>query len=127
MEIIISGSSRVPIYEQIVNQIKGMIAQGSLREGDGLPSVRVLAKELKISALTVKKAYDQLEAEGLLVTVHGKGSYISGEGRSALAEEGRRLVEDMLERAAREGRSQGLGDDELLEMLRLILEDEKCL
>ena len=75
MKIIINHSSMVPIYEQIVDQIKTLIRNGELKENDNLPSVRSLSKELKISALTVKKAYDNLEAEGFTVTVHGKGTY----------------------------------------------------
>ena len=75
MKIIINNSSMTPIYEQVVEQIKAMILSEELEEGDILPSVRSLSKELKISALTVKKAYDNLEAEGFAVTVHGKGTY----------------------------------------------------
>ena len=75
MKLIVNGSSMVPIYEQVMEQIKALILNGSLKENDVLPSVRTLAKELKISALTVKKAYDYLEQEGFTVTVHGKGTY----------------------------------------------------
>ena len=71
MEIIINHTSMQPIYEQIAERIKGMVMEGSLKEGEMLPSVRTMAKELKISALTVKKAYDFLEEEGFVVTVHG--------------------------------------------------------
>lgn len=77
MNIIINGSLMVPIYEQIVDQIKALIRSGELQENDNLPSVRALSKELKISALTVKKAYDALESEGFTVTVHGKGTYVA--------------------------------------------------
>ena len=77
MHIIINNSSMVPIYEQIVNAVKTMILSGELKQGDPLGSIRTLAAELKISALTVKKAYDQLENEGYTVTVHGKGSYVA--------------------------------------------------
>ena len=77
MHIIINTSCMVPIYEQIVDQIKTQIRKGNLKENDILPSVRLLAKELKISALTVKKAYDALEEEGFTVTVHGKGTYVA--------------------------------------------------
>ena len=78
MKIIINNSSVQPIYEQIVNQIKAMITDGTLKIDTMLPSVRSLAKELKISALTVKKAYDTLEQSGFVVTVHGKGSFVAG-------------------------------------------------
>ena len=77
MHIIINNSSMQPIYEQIVSQIKDKIIQGELREEEMLPSVRTFAKELKVSALTVKKAYDALEEEGFVVTVHGKGSFVT--------------------------------------------------
>ena len=78
MKIIINNSLMIPIYEQIVDQIKTLIRKGELKENDNLPSVRALARELKISALTVKKAYDDLEAEGFTVTVHGKGDLCGG-------------------------------------------------
>ncbi len=78
MKIIINTSLMVPIYEQIVDQIKTLIRNGELKENDILPSVRTLSKDLKISALTVKKAYDSLESEGFTVTVHGKGTYVAG-------------------------------------------------
>ncbi len=77
MRIIINHSSMTPIYEQIVEQVKTLIRNEKLKENDNLPSVRSLAKELKISALTVKKAYDNLESEGFTVTVHGKGTYVA--------------------------------------------------
>ena len=77
MQIIINHSSMVPIYEQIIEQVKALILKGELKENTPLPSVRSLSKELKISALTVKKAYDNLEQEGFTVTVHGKGTYIA--------------------------------------------------
>ena len=87
MKIIINHSSMVPIYEQIVDQIKTLIRDGELKENDNLPSVRSLAKELKISALTVKKAYDNLEAEGFTVTIHGKGTYVAAANAELLLEE----------------------------------------
>ena len=77
MKIIINSSSMVPIYEQIVDQVKAQIISGELKEDDNLPSVRTLSKELRISALTVKKAYDSLEQEGFTVTIHGKGTYVA--------------------------------------------------
>ena len=87
MKIIINNSSMVPIYEQIIEQIKAMIINGILKENDILPSVRSLSKELKISALTVKKAYDYLEEEGFTVTVHGKGTYVGAANQEMLKEE----------------------------------------
>ena len=111
-----------PIYEQIMEQIKKQIMQGELQEGDALASVRVLAKDLKVSALTVKKAYDLLEEEGLITTVHGKGSFILGTNPAMLAEQRRREVEIAMEQAVQKGRACGMDDGELLELLELILE-----
>ena len=99
MNLIINNSSQTPIYEQIVDQVKEQIIRGNLKEGNALPSVRAMAKELRISALTVKKAYDALEQEGYVVTVHGKGSYISNIGSNIKLEELRREVEKDFETA----------------------------
>lgn len=98
-KIIINISSLVPIYEQIIDQIKTMIRKGDLKQNDQLPSVRALSKELKISALTVKKAYDELEREGFTVTVHGKGSYVAAANTELMMEEQRKEVEQDLEQA----------------------------
>ena len=123
MHIIISNSSMEPIYEQIVGQVKSMILEGKLQEESMLPSVRSLAKELKISALTVKKAYDCLEQEGFIVTVHGKGSCVAPNNKNLLQEELRKEVEAMLEQAIRAGRSRGMEDGEIREIFQLILEE----
>lgn len=123
MKIIINNTSMQPIYEQIVEQIKHRIVTRELAEGTPLPSVRVLAKELKISALTVKKAYDFLEEEGLIATVHGKGSFILGVNPDLMEEECRKEVEAYMEQAVRKGRSGGMSDEQLKETLALILED----
>ena len=89
----------VPIYEQIIDQIKTMIRKGDLKQNDQLPSVRALSKELKISVLTVKKAYNELEREGFTVTVHGKGSYVTAADTELMMEEQRKEVEQDLEQA----------------------------
>ena len=123
MKIIINSSSMVPIYEQIMDQIKAQITAGDLRENDILPSVRTLAKDLKISALTVKKAYDNLEQEGYTVTVHGKGTYVAAANTERLQEEQRREVESDLEKAVEKGRRCGLKDEEIRELFELIMED----
>lgn len=123
MNIIINHTSMEPIYEQIVRQIRAKIIDRSLKEGEPLPSVRTFSRELKISALTVKKAYDFLEEEGLIVTVHGKGSFVVEANRNLLREERQKEVEADLERAIRKGRSGGLSDEELREMFLCILED----
>ena len=123
MKIIINSSSMVPIYEQIMDQIKAQITAGDLRENDILPSVRTLAKDLKISALTVKKAYDNLELEGYTVTVHGKGTYVTAADAERMLEEQRREVESDLEKAVEKGRRCGLKDEEIRELFDLIMED----
>lgn len=123
MNIIISNSSMQPIYEQIIGQIKVMIMDGRLQEETLLPSVRSLSKDLNISALTVKKAYDSLEEEGFIVTVHGKGSFVAKGNRNLLQEEKRKAVESKLETAIQEGRKCGMKDDEIRELFELILEE----
>lgn len=124
MKLIINNSSMQPIYEQIVSQIKAEIMKGALKEDTALPSVRALARELKVSALTVKKAYDELEAEGFVVIVHGKGSYVSCAGQEIMLEERRKEVESDLEQAIRKGRSCGMSNREITEVFQIILEDQ---
>ncbi|MEG2487843.1 GntR family transcriptional regulator [Anaerorhabdus sp.] len=121
MKIILNNSSMTPIYEQLVDQIKAMIVGDQLKEDDILPSVRTLSKDLKISALTVKKAYDTLEAEGFTVTVHGKGTYVAGNNKELMIEE-RRKVEADLEMAIQKGRRSGMSDQEILQLIDLIME-----
>lgn len=123
MHIIINSSLMVLIYEQIMEQIKTQIRDGSLRENDSLPSVRALSKELKISALTVKKAYDHLESEGFTVTVHGKGTYVAAANPELLLEEQKKEVEADLELAIQKGRRYGLSTEEIRSLFELILED----
>lgn len=123
MNIIISNSSMVPIYEQITGQIKAMIMDGRLLEETPLPSVRSLSGDLKISALTVKKAYDSLEADGFIVTVHGKGSFIARGNQNLLLEEKRKEVEFALEKAIQDGRKCGMNDAEIRELFDLIMDE----
>ena len=123
MRIIINSSSMVPIYEQIVDQIKTLIRNGELKESDNLPSVRVLSKELKISALTVKKAYDSLEEDGFTVTVHGKGTYVTAVNRQLLLEEQKKDLEAELEAAVGKGRRYGISDEDIRILFEMILED----
>ena len=112
----------VPIYEQIVDQIKMLIRNGELKENDNLPSVRTLSKELKISALTVKKAYDNLESEGFTVTVHGKGTYVAATNTELLLEEQKKELEADLEQAIQKGRRCGISDEDIKSLFELILE-----
>lgn len=123
MNIIINNSSMVPIYEQIMDQIKAMIRDGKLRENDILPSVRSLSKELKISALTVKKAYDNLEQEGFTVTVHGKGTYVTAANKNLILEEQKKEIETDLEMAIQKGRRCGLTNEEIRTLFELVLEE----
>ena len=125
MKIIINHSLMVPIYEQIVDQIKTLIHQGALVENDALPSVRALSKELKISALTVKKAYDALEAEGFTHTIHGKGTYVAAVGSELLLEEQQKEVETALEQAIAKARRLGISDSDLRDLFDIILEGLK--
>ena len=122
MNIIINHSSMVPIYEQIVDVVKTQIRKGELKEDENLPSVRMLAKELKISALTVKKAYDALEEEGFAITIHGKGTYITAANTELLLEEQKKEIEVDLEKAVFKARRCGISDEELKNLLELILE-----
>ena len=126
MNLIINHTSMEPIYEQIMAQIKAEVIEGTLTAGDALPSVRALSRELKISALTVKKAYDSLEAEGLVVTVHGKGSFIANTNQELLMEERRKELEKELEAAIRKARAGVLTAKEIRESFEIIMEDEIC-
>ena len=123
MKIIINNTSMVPIYEQIMEQIKAQIISGELKENDILPSVRTMAKELKISALTVKKAYDNLEGEGFTITVHGKGTYVAATNKNLMREEQLKEVEHDLEQAIMKGRRCGLNDEEIRNLFEMIMED----
>ncbi len=122
MRIIINTTSMVPIYEQIMDQIKTLIRKGELQANDGLPSVRTLSKELKISALTVKKAYDNLETEGFTVTVHGKGTYVAAVNAELLLEEQKKELERDLELIIQKGRRCGITDAEMRELFHLFLD-----
>lgn len=122
MRIIINSSSMVPIYEQIVDQVKTLIRNGELKEQEILPSVRTLSKDLKISALTVKKAYDSLEEEGFAVTVHGKGTYVAAVNAQLLLEEQKKELEEDLEMAVQKGRRYGISDEDIRSLFDLILE-----
>ncbi|MCD7950093.1 MAG: GntR family transcriptional regulator [Erysipelotrichaceae bacterium] len=122
MKIIINHSSMVPIYEQIVDQIKKYIRTGELQENDQLPSVRTLSKELKISALTVKKAYDHLEGEGFTITVHGKGTYVNTINQELILEEQKKGLEADLEKVIQKGRRCGISDEDMRSLFELILE-----
>ncbi len=120
MKIIISNSSPDPIYEQIDRQIKAQILGGELGEGDPLPSIRKLAQDLQISVITTKRAYEELEKEGFIDTVEGKGSFVAMQNKELLREKKMKIVEDKLHEAVREARLLGIGLPELKEMLVLL-------
>ena len=124
MHIILNHSSMVPIYEQLMEQIKSDIIQSELKEGEALPSVRTLAGELRISALTVKKAYDKLEEEGFVTTVHGKGTYVSASDKQLALEARQKAIEDDFDKVIDRALSMGMKKDEISEVVKLIL-DEK--
>ena len=123
MNLIINHSSIQPIYDQVASQIKDKIIHGELLEQAMLPSVRTLAKDLKISALTVKKAYDQLEQEGFVTTVHGKGSFVACANQVQMLEEKKKEVESEFEQAIRKARSCGLENSEIRELFEIVLEE----
>lgn len=123
MHIILNNTSQVPIYEQVVEQIKNHIISGELKEQDPLPSVRGLAGTLKISALTVKKAYDKLEEEGFVVTVHGKGTYVASTNQALAMEARRKAVEDDFVKVLEKARSVGMTAEEIREMFEFLLEE----
>ena len=123
MEIIIRNTTNQPIYEQIYAQIKAQIIVGKLAPGEALPSIRALAKDLRISVITTKRAYDELEAEGFLYTVAGKGCFVA-EKNLELVREGRlKELEAHLAAAAELASSCGLTSEEVLETLRTLLEE----
>lgn len=120
MNIIISNSSGKPIYEQISSQMKNQIITGALGEGEELPSMRVLAKELRISVITTKRAYEDLERDGFIETVAGKGSFVAGRNLEVIREEHLRMAEEHLQKAVEVARTGGISPEELTEMLNLI-------
>lgn len=123
MNIIISNSSDKPIYEQITSQMKQMIINGELVAGALLPSMRTLAKELRISVITTKRAYEDLERDGFIYTVVGKGSFVAEKNLEFIREEQLRYVEEQLTKAVDGAKAGGIGLDELLEILRMLYEE----
>ncbi|MCM1523775.1 MAG: GntR family transcriptional regulator [Ruminococcus sp.] len=120
MDIIISNSSGEPIYEQIYSQIKAMILSGALKEGDALPSMRVLAQQLRISVITTKRAYEELERDGFTESYTGKGSFVKAQNAQLVREENLRQIDEHLSCACKKARICGVPLDELKEILSLI-------
>ncbi|GIP41305.1 GntR family transcriptional regulator [Paenibacillus sp. J31TS4] len=125
MKIIISNASDPPIYQQIKNQIKDAILQGELKEGELLPSIRALANDLKVSVLTTRRVYDELESEGFITTKAGKGSFVAKENFELLLESKRRMVEVKLTEAWETARLLGIRKSELYAMMDLLFEEEE--
>lgn len=123
MDILISNDSPVKLYEQIENQIKNEILNGNLKSGEMLPSIRMLAKELKVSIITTKRAYEELEKEGFIETVVGKGTFVSGANSERLKEAAMAEMESRLEEVIVTAKSLGLGLDECIEILKDIYEE----
>ena len=125
MDIILSNSSGKPIYEQITDQVKEQIMNGTLLAGDALPSMRVLARELRISVITTKRAYEELERDGFLENVPGKGCFVAPQNRELLREAQLRRVEDILTQAVDEARKGGIPLEELQELLNLLYQGDE--
>ena len=124
MNIVISQTSGQPIYEQIARQIKGLILRGELCEGAALPSMRLLARDLRICVITTKRAYSDLERDGFIETVAGKGSFVAGRNLEFLQEEQLRRAEEHLQQAVDIAQSSGIGLQELQELLSLLYKGE---
>ena len=124
MDIIISNSSGQPIYEQICRQIKGAIATGKLSPGEPLPSIRSLARDLRISVITTKRAYEELERDGFIQTVAGKGSFVAQQDLELAKESNLREIEEHLSAALELGRQSGLTLEELHDILNVLSEEE---
>lgn len=123
MNIIISNSSGRPIYEQITSQIKGLIMNGTLKPGDPLPSMRLLAKELRISVITTKRAYEDLERDGFITTIVGKGSFVREADQEFVREERLKAVEGHLQAAVDAARQCGMEEQEVIEILKMLFEE----
>ena len=123
MDIIISNSNSKPIYEQISSQIKGMILNGTLNEGDALPSMRLLAKELRISVITTKRAYEDLERDGFIETATGRGSFVAAKNLEFVREENLRMIEENLRKAADLAITANISFEELTEILTLFMKE----
>lgn len=125
MDIIISNSNGVPLYEQITSQIKNLIITGCLKEGDALPSMRMLAKELRISVITTKRAYEELEKDGFIHSITGKGSFVTGKNLEVIKEEQLRITEGFLGDAVKSAKQSGISLERLIEIISILYKEEK--
>ncbi|MGL5675497.1 MAG: GntR family transcriptional regulator [Cellulosilyticaceae bacterium] len=123
MDIIIANNSSIPLYEQLVSQIKQAILQDELKPDEPLPSIRMLAKELQVSIITVKRAYEDLEAEGYVTTIPGKGTYVSGTNKERLREARLSQIEEKLEGIVKDAKAIDLTMEELISRLELLYEE----
>ncbi len=123
MNIVISNKDDRPIYEQITSQMKNMILSGKLEEGSQLPSIRVLAKDLRISVITTKRAYEELERDGFIITVAGKGSYVAENNSAVLKEEKMKQLEENVRRLIEEAYNSGISKEEVKEIFDICLEE----
>lgn len=123
MNIVISNKDDRPIYEQITSQMKNMILSGKLEEGSQLPSIRVLARDLRISVITTKRAYEELERDGFIITVAGKGSYVAENNSAVLKEEKMKQLEENVRRLIEEAYNSGISKEEVKEIFDICLEE----
>lgn len=123
MQIIISNSSKEPIYEQIMKQIQTAILSGELAEGDALPSIRQLAKDLKISVITTKRAYEELEKSGFTYSIVGKGSFVAEQNLEVIREKKLKVIEEQLSAVITNSKEIGVSYEELQELLKLLYEE----
>ncbi|MBU5464441.1 GntR family transcriptional regulator [Anaerotignum sp. MSJ-24] len=123
MNIVISNKDDRPIYEQITSQMKNMILSGKLEEGSQLPSIRALAKDLRISVITTKRAYEELERDGFIITVAGKGSYVAENNSAVLKEEKMKQLEENVRRLIEEAYNSGISKKEVKEIFDICLEE----
>ncbi|MEC2075592.1 GntR family transcriptional regulator [Metabacillus fastidiosus] len=123
MQIIISNSSKEPIYEQITNQIKSSILAGELQEGTAIPSMRKLAKDLQISVITTKRAYEELEKAGFIYSIVGKGSFVAEQNLDVIREKKLKVIEDQLSAVITNSREVGLSLEELQQLLKILYEE----
>ena len=123
MNIVISNKDDRPIYEQITSQMKNMILSGKLEEGSQLPSIRVLAKDLRISVITTTRAYEELERDGFIITVAGKGSYVAENNSAVLKEEKMKQLEENVRRLIEEAYNSGISKEEVKEIFDICLEE----
>lgn len=124
MQFVVSGQSTLPIYEQIIGQVKTAIVAGEIKQGDMLPSIRALAKDLQISVITTKRAYEELEKEGLIFSVSGKGFYVCEQNTDLLREKKLAMAERHMLDCIKECREAGMERDDIMEMVEVLLDSE---